>query len=144
MRRWKSDRVGSKEAREMIRGTPAHGRRKSATRVKMAHSSFLEGRNVGGGALVIGKDDGEKDAECGIGDVAIVWDGEVAGMAEGLSQAQESRVLILADSQAAIAAVKRAGRTGKARSQHLQKDVNRIAEMRELKLGWVKAVMATD
>ena len=51
--------------------------------------SLLEGGNVGGGAMVIGKDVGEKEVECGIGDVATVWDGEVAGMAEGLSQVQE-------------------------------------------------------
>ena len=40
-------------------------------------------------------------------------------------------------------AVKKAGRTGKARSRHLQRTVNMIAEVRErggeVKLGWVKA-----
>ena len=81
--------------------------------------------------MVIEKDGGEKEVECGIGNVATVSDGEVAGMAGGLSQVQESRVLILADSQAAIAAVKRAGRTGKARSRYLQKVVNRIAEIKK-------------
>ena len=61
----------------------------------------------------------------GIGDVATVWDGEVAGMAG------EQKVLILADSKAAIAAVRKAGKTGKARSRHLQKMVNTIAQVKE-------------
>ena len=41
------------------------------------------------------------------------------------------KVLILADPKAAISAVKRAGRTGKARSRHLQKVVNTVAEIKE-------------
>ena len=49
--------------------------------------------------------------EVGVGDVATVWGGEITGMAEGLA-----RVSLLADSKAALAAVKKAGRTGKARS----------------------------
>ena len=66
-----------------------------------------------------------------VGDIATVWDGEVAGMAEGLAKAcQRKNILILADSQAAISAVKRAGRIGKARSHHLRKVVNEIAERR--------------
>ena len=72
--------------------------------------------------------------ECGIGNVATVWDGGVAGMTGGLAkvrQGGERKVLILADSKAAIAAVRKAGRTGRARSRHLQKAVNTIAEIRE-------------
>ena len=57
----------------------------------------------------------------------------------------ESGNLILADSKAAIAAVKKAGKTGKARSRHLQRTVNMIAEVKkeegEVKKGWVKAHM---
>ena len=63
-----------------------------------------------------------------------MWDGEVAGMAGGLNQTrlmQEKKTLILADSKAAIAAVRKAGRTGKARSRHLQRTVNMIAEFKE-------------
>ena len=44
---------------------------------------------------------------------------------------REKKVLILADSQASIAAVGKAGRTGKARSQHLRNAVNMIAEIKE-------------
>ena len=60
--------------------------------------------------------------------MATVWDGEVAGMVGGLSRTrtmQEKKVLILADSKAAIAAsiaaVQKAGKTGKAISRHLQR-----------------------
>ena len=52
--------------------------------------------------------------------VATVWDGEIAGMAEGLSRTktmQEKKVLILADSKAAIAAVKKAGKNRKGEIQ---------------------------
>ena len=88
--------------------------------------------------------------ECGVATVATVWDGEVAGMAEGLeslSRDGRTRVLILAGSKAAIAAVKKAGRTGTARSRHLQELVNEIGERVDVggkgvvRLGWVKAHM---
>ena len=63
-----------------------------------------------------------------------MWDGEVAGMAEGLASLPHDgrKLLILADSKkAAISAVKRAGRMGKARSRHLEKVVNmRMSETR--------------
>lgn len=54
----------------------------------------------------------------------------------------------MADSKAAIVAVKRAGRTGKSRTRRLQKVVNEIAERERereqeggVRLGWVKAHM---
>ena len=96
--------------------------------------SLLESGNVGGGAFIVGSRGAEVEVECGIGNVATVWDGEVAGMAEGLAkvrQGGERKVLILVDSKAAIAAIKKAGRTGRARSRHLQEAINTIAEIRE-------------
>ena len=56
---------------------------------------------------------GEGDGGDTLGNLgAIVWDGEVARMAEALVQGPHDRgVLILADSMAAIQAVKKAGRT---------------------------------
>ena len=55
------------------------------------------------------------------------------------------KILILADSKAAIAAVKEAGRTEKARFRHLQRTVNMMAEVKkgggEVKIEWVKAHM---
>ena len=65
-------------------------------------------------------------------------------MAGGLTKVKPNdKVLILADSKAAIAAVKKAGRTGKARSRHLQEVVNGIVKIKkrggEVRLGWVKS-----
>ena len=69
--------------------------------------SLLDGGNVGGGALVVERSGKEVEVECGVGDVATVWDGEV-GMAEGLARVeQEEKVLILADSKAAAGREKR-------------------------------------
>ena len=62
----------------------------------------------------------------------VGWGGR--GNGGGLAKVQrdgEQKVLILADSKAAIAAVKKAGRTGRARSRHLQKVVNMVAEIKE-------------
>ena len=77
-----------------------------------------------------------------------MWDGEIAGMTGGLAKVRrEKKVLILADSKAAIAAMKKAGRTGRARSRHLQRTVNMVAEIGEgggeVKLGGVKAHIGT-
>lgn len=59
-------------------------------------------------------------------------DGLIAGMAGGLVKARgEKKVLILADSKAAIAAIRRAGKTGRARSRHLREVVNTVGEIRE-------------
>ena len=104
--------------------------------------SLLETGNVGGGAFVVGTDGEEVEVKVEIGDVAMVWDGEVAGMTGGLKRTKvmrEGKVLILADSKAAIAAVKKAGKTGKARTRHLQETVNMIADVKknggEVKMG---------
>ena len=59
--------------------------------------SLLETGNVGGGAFVVGTEGAESEVVVEIGDVATVWDGEVAGMAGGLSQTRmmrEKKVLI--------------------------------------------------
>ena len=109
--------------------------------------SLLETGNVGGEAFVVGTDGVETEVKVEIGDVAMVWDGEVAGMAGGLAKMPpNNKVLILADSKAAIAAVRKAGRTGRARTRHLQEVVNRVAEIKErgggqVKTGWVKSHM---
>ena len=67
--------------------------------------SLIEGGNIGGEAFIVGSGGAEPEVECGIGIVAAVWDGEIAGMARGLSRVWE-KVLILADSKTAIATVK--------------------------------------
>ena len=106
--------------------------------------SLLAGGNVGGGAFVVKEGGAEDDVECGIWGVATVWDGEVAGMVEGLARTQrERKIQILAHLNEAIAAVRKAGRTGKARLSHLKKVVNDIGARipRMVKLGWAKAHM---
>lgn len=83
---------------------------------------------------MVGSSGAEGEVECGIGNVATVWDGEVAGMAGGLAkvrQGGEQKVLILAGSRIAIEVVKKAGRMGKAKHRHLQKVVNMMAEVRK-------------
>jgi len=75
-----------------------------------------------------------------------VWDGEVCGVRGALEDApSESNVLILSDSQAAIAAVRKAGNTGRARTCDLRVVMEGIRE-RQFRLGpnavsfgWVKA-----
>jgi len=70
-----------------------------------------------------------------LGKVATVWDGEVCGVRGALEDApSETNVLILSDSQAAIAAVKKAGRTGKARTADLRRVMMDIKE-RQTRLG---------
>ena len=75
-----------------------------------------------------------------------MWDGEIAGIRRGLETVDRGRkVLVLSESQAAIAAVKRAGRTGKARTRDLRKVIQEIRRRQEMlglgavRFGWVKA-----
>ena len=75
--------------------------------------SLLDGGNVCGRAFVVEKDGKEMKVGCRVGDVATVWNGEVAGMVEGLARVcRGEQVLILA----VILAVRKAGKTGGARS----------------------------
>ena len=70
-----------------------------------------------------------------------MWDPQ---RGDGVRQGEEQKVLIRADSRAAIVAARKAGRMGKARSRHLQKIVSEIAAGREggeVKIGWVKGHM---
>jgi len=90
--------------------------------------------------------DKRKGYGIGLGKMATVWNGEVAGFRGALTHAPKDRkLLILSDSQAAITAMKQAGRLGKARTSHLRWVVNEIGRRkRELgedavSLGWVKA-----
>jgi len=74
-----------------------------------------------------------------------VWDGEVAGLRGAPTPVPARKILILSDSQAAIAATKQAGRTGKARTGNLRWVVSEIGRRKEelgedsLTLGGVKA-----
>ena len=102
--------------------------------------SMLEDGKVGGGWY------GCSSQGCShVGETATVWDGEVtgiAGMAEEFERGQ--RILLLVDSRAAIAAIKKARRTAKARTRDLLKLMRTIGEREEengkgaVALGWVK------
>ena len=79
-----------------------------------------------------------------LGRMAEVWGGEVAGMRRAIDETSpEWEILISFDSQAAIAVVRKAGRTGKARDlrcllktiKKRQRDLGPDA----VQLGWVKA-----
>jgi len=81
-----------------------------------------------------------------LGKLATVGDGEVCRVRGALEDApSESNVLILSDSQVAIAAVKKAGPTGKARTRDLKYVMEGIRERQSrlgfnaVSFGWVKA-----
>ena len=81
----------------------------------------------------------------GPGKIVTAWDGEVAAIKGGLRATKQRKVLILSDSQAAVMAIKKAGRTGRARTKELRRTMDLIAERQE-ELGpgvvwitWVKA-----
>ena len=57
----------------------------------------------------------------GLGNVAVVWDGEVVGFRGALTMIpKKQRVLVVSDSKEAIATTRQAGQRGKARSKHLK------------------------
>ena len=105
--------------------------------------SMNEDGTVGGGWYVEG---GRKLGGVTLGKLATVWDGEVCGVRGALEDApSETNVLILSDSQAAIAAVKKAGHSGKARTRDLKVVMSEIKERQTrlgpnaVSFGWVKA-----
>ena len=65
-----------------------------------SNANLLESGNVGGGAFVAAIDRREQEIKCANGEVATLWDDQVACMAGGRSRTmtmQEKKVLILAD-----------------------------------------------
>jgi len=104
-------------------------------------SKGKDGRVAGGWA----KDtfqEGPRDGGRYLGTGATVWDGEVAGMAEALEcgpRRPEGGMLILADSMAAIQAIKKAGKTGKARTGELVRVMREVRRRGNVRFAWVKA-----
>ena len=105
--------------------------------------SMNEDRIVGGGWYVEG---GKRLGGVILDKLATVWDGEVCGVRGALEDApSETNILILSDSQAAIAAVKKACRTGKASTRDLKIVMEGIREKQfrlghnTVSFGWVKA-----
>ena len=55
-----------------------------------------------------------------VGKIVTVWDGEIRRVYEALKEMRkESRVLVMTDSQVAIVTIRKAGRTGTARTEDL-------------------------
>ena len=63
-----------------------------------------------------------------VGTVATVWDGEVAGMRLALESVPISTVLVLSDSQTAIASVRNVAACGSARMADLRAVVDMVGE----------------
>ena len=85
--------------------------------------SKLEDEKAGAGGTIRNQLSGGR----GLGDRANIWDAEVTAMTEKPRLSKGKRLLILSDSQAAIAAVK-AGRKGHGRTKKLRQAVNLIAK----------------
>ena len=83
-----------------------------------------------------------------VGDIATVWDGEVAGIRQALRMASDVDILVLSDSTAALPAIKRAAGSGHCRSRDLLEVVDEVGRpsMRGLstQFGWVKAHVGVD
>ena len=63
-----------------------------------------------------------------VGSVATVWDGEIAGMSLTLESMAVSPVLVLSDSQVAIALARSAAPCGSARTADLRPVVDMVGE----------------
>ena len=83
-----------------------------------------------------------------VGNIAAVWDGEVAGIRQALRMAPDVDVLVLSDSTAALRAIKRAADRGRGRSRDLVEMVDkvgrRIAKGLSTQFGWVKAHVGVE
>ena len=82
-----------------------------------------------------------------VGTRATVWDGEIEGIKEAIRHCTAGPVLILSDSQAAIKAMVKAGKRGRARTAALKEAIEGIAEKQQreggieqpVMLAWIKA-----
>ena len=95
---------------------------------------------------------GLRDGGKYLGEGATVWGGEVVGMAEALEKGPRDRgVLILADSMAAIQAIKKAGSSGKARCGELVRVLREVKKRQRarqrarqrVRIAWVKVHIGT-
>ena len=81
-----------------------------------------------------------------MGKLATVWDREIKAIAQALTDWNKSgKVIVLTDFQVAIAAIRKAGKTGKARIRELRKVMRKIEEGKRafgpeaVSLSWVKS-----
>ena len=92
--------------------------------------SMLEDGKVGRGWYGEGWLGSSPRGAARVGNTATVWDGEVAGMLGAVQEFETGeKILLLADSKAAISAVKKAGKTGKARTGDLVRLLEAIGSL---------------
>ena len=113
--------------------------------VAFTGGSKLDGNETGAGWTVRNQMRGGKR----LGNKATVWDGEVTAIAKTLELSKGKRLLILSDSQAAIAAIVKAGRKGHGRTKELGAATNEIArrckkDHTAVCLAWVKSHIGID
>ena len=113
--------------------------------VAFTDGSKLEGGETGSGWTFRNQFCGGR----GLGNRAKVWDAEVTAVAETLRLSKGKRLLILSDSQAAIAAVVKADRKGQGRTKELSLATNRIArrcrnDHTVVCLGWDKSHIGVE
>ena len=101
-----------------------------------ARAIYTDGSKVEGPRGMVGGGWFESEGIQGsvvVGKTATVWDGEIAGIRGALDEAgMGDRLLILTDSRAAIAVIRKAGRSGKARTTDLREVVNTIARWEQM------------
>ncbi|KAF8416447.1 hypothetical protein EV426DRAFT_686075 [Tirmania nivea] len=95
-----------------------------------------EGGGVGGGCC-----SRRDETNVGLGMVAMVWDGEMAGIRGNLERAEgDKEILILSDSQAAIMSLVKAGKRGRARTHDIKRIMSRLSSATtKIHFGWVKS-----
>ena len=82
-----------------------------------------------------------------MGTRATVWDGEIEGIKEAIRHCTTGPILILSDSQAAIKAIVKAGKRGRARTAAVKEVIEGIARKQQqereteytVMLAWTKA-----
>ena len=102
------------------------------------------GGRVGGGWHA----PGNRAGSVAVGNIATVWDGEVAWIRQALRMAPEVDMLVLSDSMAALQTIKHAARDGRGRSRDLVEVVNEVGGRCRMGLstrfGSVKAHVGID
>ena len=83
-----------------------------------------------------------------VGNIATVWDGEVAGIRQALRMAPDVDILVLSDSTAALRAIKQAAGSGRGRPKDLVEVVDEVGRRSTKELsthfGWGKAHVGVD
>ena len=91
---------------------------------------------------------GNRAGSVAVGNIATVWDGEVAEIRQALRMAPEVDVLVLSDSTAALQAIKHTARDGRGRSRDLVEVMDQVGRLCRMGLstrfGWVKAHVGID